>query len=147
MDAPQRTRGRPVGGLKVAVRAGALAWHVTTAAGRLGLALAWRRLARREEPKAAVFGSTLAALFRALGPTYVKLGQILATRQDLLGEEVVRRLEPLQDRPGPAPFAAVARRFREELRLELRDVFAELGEHPIASASIACVYRGALHDG
>jgi predicted unusual protein kinase regulating ubiquinone biosynthesis (AarF/ABC1/UbiB family) len=110
MDAPQRTRGRSVGALSVATQAAALGWHLTAASARLGLALAWRTFVRPTELKAAVFARRLAVLFRALGPTYVKLGQILATRQDLLGGEVVRQLEPLQDRLAPAPFAAVAER-------------------------------------
>jgi ubiquinone biosynthesis protein len=147
MNEPEPTRGRSARRVTVVRRAGALGRQVTIAAARLGLALAWHALARRPEPEGAVVGRTLAALFRALGPTYVKIGQILATRQDLLGEEVVRELDPLQDRLPPAPFAAVARSFRAELGLELPDVFTELHRRPIASASIASVYRGRLHDG
>jgi ubiquinone biosynthesis protein len=147
MNEPEPTRGRSARRATVVRRVGALGRHVSIAAARLGLSLAWRALAHRTEPRAAVVGRALASLFRALGPTYVKLGQILATRQDLLGEELVRELEPLQDRLPPAPFATVAERFREELGLELHDVFAELGPRPLASASIASVYRGRLHDG
>ena len=135
------------GYIRIAARAGALGCHLTIASARAGTALGWRALSRRSDPKARVVGRALADLFVALGPTYVKLGQILATRRDLLGEDIVRELEPLQDRLAPAPFAAVADRFRAELALELADVFTELGPHPIASASVACVYRGRLRDG
>ena len=102
---------------------------------------------RRRDRAAGVAARSIAATLEQLGPTYVKLGQILATRRDLLPDDVVVELERLQDQLAPAPFDAVPRFFRDELGLELDDVFAELDPVPIASASIACVYRGTLRDG
>jgi ubiquinone biosynthesis protein len=119
--------------LALVLRATATAWFV--AAGAL-------RLAVRREPAA----RSLARTLERLGPTYVKLGQLLATRRDLLSAETVTHLERLQDRLEPAPFA-LPRLFREELGVELGDAFASLDPEPVASASIACVYRGVLRDG
>jgi ubiquinone biosynthesis protein len=118
------------------LRAVATAWLV--AGGALRLAVG--RL--RREPAA----RSLARTLERLGPTYVKLGQLLATRRDLLPAEAVTHLERLQDGLDPAPYA-LPRLFREELGLELDDVFAALDPEPVASASIACVYRGVLRDG
>lgn len=89
----------------------------------------------------------LRQLCERLGPTYVKLGQILSTRHDLCGEEMTRELARLQDRTRPIAFDGVAPLFRRELQVELDDVFAELDPTPIASGSVASVYRARLHDG
>jgi len=102
---------------------------------------------RRRERAASVAARSLAQTLERLGPTYVKLGQILGTRRDLLPDDVVVHLERLQDRLEPAPFGAVPWLFRKELGLELDDVFAKLDPVPVASASIACVYHGVLRDG
>lgn len=130
-----------------ATRAAALGWHLSLAAVRLGFRLAVRAALRRGEPGAAVVGRTLAELFQALGPTYLKLGQLLSTRRDLLPEAAILPLEQLQDRLPPGPFRVVAALFREELEMELADAFLEIDPVPIASASIATVYRGTLRDG
>jgi ubiquinone biosynthesis protein len=90
---------------------------------------------------------SLALTLERLGPTYVKLGQILGTRRDILPDEVASHLEQLQDCLEPAPFERVSSLFREELGLEIDDLFVQLDPVPIASASIACVYRGVLRDG
>lgn len=105
-----------------------------------------RRLRSRAERHAAAT-RTLRQLFERLGPTYVKLGQILSTRHDLFGEAITRELARLQDRTSPIPFDTVAPLFRRELDAELDDVFAEIDPKPIASGSVASVYRARLHDG
>lgn len=101
----------------------------------------------RRESRASVVGRTLAELLESLGPTYVKLGQILSTRRDLLGEPTIRHLERLQDQLTPIDEAHVATIFREEFDTEIDDAFASFDSTPIASASIASVYRATLHDG
>jgi ubiquinone biosynthesis protein len=128
------------------VRAAVTTWLVARGGTRLAVALASNSV-RRRESAAGIAARTLARTLEQLGPTYVKLGQILGTRRDLLSPDVVVHLERLQDRLEPASFDIVPRLFRDELGLELDDVFAELDPIPIASASIACVYRGVLHDG
>ncbi|MFL5540905.1 MAG: ABC1 kinase family protein [Longimicrobiaceae bacterium] len=130
--------------LTPALRAIAIAGHACTAAARLGARLA---AARGGPARAAAAGRTLAELFEALGPAYVKLGQLLGTRRDLLGEAAIRPLARLQDRLPPGPFHLVGTLFRRELGVEAGDVFAALDPEPVASASIATVYRGRLRDG
>lgn len=129
------------------VRLAALAWHVSGAVLRLGSRLAARRILRGRETREHILGRTLAEMFQALGPSYVKLGQLLSTRRDLLSDDAIRPLARLQDRLPPGPFRVVAGLFRDELGVEVGDVFADLDPAPVASASIATVYRGRLRDG
>lgn len=129
------------------VRAAVLAAHVLAAAARLGVRLAARPLAPRRESRAGVLGRTLAELFQALGPCYVKLGQLLSTRSDLLPPDAIRHLARLRDRLPPGRFSDLARLFRAELHREPGEVFAELDPRPVAGASVATVYRGRLRDG
>ena len=82
-----------------------------------------------------------------LGPTFVKLGQILSTRPDILPAEYVDALASLQDRVPPFPGAEAEFIVAQELRQPLADLFAEFGSEPVASASIAQVHRARLHDG
>ena len=114
---------------------------------RLGFRLASNRFARRGESGASIIGRTLAEVFEALGPTYIKLGQILSTRRDLLSEPVIRHLERLQDRLPAIPFRLVPPLFRREFGIDLAEAFTAFERSPIASASIASVYRGRLPDG
>jgi ubiquinone biosynthesis protein len=128
-------------------RALALLWHFVLCAIRLGFQLIVNRVSRRREPVQLVIGRNLANLFEALGPTYIKLGQILSTRRDLLSEPFIQELGRLRDRLSPLPFRVVGALFRQEFRRDLADVFSEFDSSPIASASVASVYRGRLHDG
>jgi ubiquinone biosynthesis protein len=82
-----------------------------------------------------------------LGPTFVKLGQVLAGRSDLLGPEWVAELEKLHSRVPALPFEALREQLREDLGGEPETVFAAFNTEPLAAASIAQVYRARLHDG
>jgi predicted unusual protein kinase regulating ubiquinone biosynthesis (AarF/ABC1/UbiB family) len=82
-----------------------------------------------------------------LGPTFIKLGQIMSTRPDLVGAELAEELEKLQTAVPADPFAAVAELLEEELGRPLQDVFLEFCETPVASASIGQVHRAITHDG
>lgn len=82
-----------------------------------------------------------------LGPAYIKLGQVLSTRPDLLPPIYIKELEKLQDDVGEIPFAEVERIVEEELRGRISKLFSEFDETPIGSASLGQVHAAALRDG
>lgn len=81
-----------------------------------------------------------------LGPTFVKLGQILSTRGDLLPPELIEELKILQDHNAPLPFSDIKAVIERECP-DYKNCFAEIDEIPLASASIAQVHRAKLSDG
>jgi len=81
-----------------------------------------------------------------LGPSYVKLGQFLATRPDVVGPHVVLALERLQDRMAAFPMAVAVATIEAALGQKIDAIFARFGE-PVAAASIAQVHRGLVRDG
>jgi ubiquinone biosynthesis protein len=83
----------------------------------------------------------------ALGPTFVKMGQILSTRPDLLPREFVDELQKLQDEVPPFPAAEARARIERELKRPLEQLFAEFDDRPLASASLGQVHRARLADG
>jgi ubiquinone biosynthesis protein len=83
----------------------------------------------------------------ALGPTYIKLGQVLSTRADLLPPEYLEALTRLQDDVEPFPFADVQRVVEAELGARLSKLFSVFEEKPLAAASLGQVHRAALRDG
>lgn len=92
-------------------------------------------------------GKRLVAAFTALGPTFVKLGQILSTRPDLLPPAILAELTCLQDQVSPIEFAAIEGQLRANLGADYRAKIAEITEKPLASASIAQVHRATLVSG
>jgi ubiquinone biosynthesis protein len=88
-----------------------------------------------------------ARMLAALGPTYIKLGQVLSMRSDLLSEEYIAQLAKLQDRAPPIPFTEVERIVEDGLGRSVDDIFAELDETPIATASIGQAHRAKTRDG
>jgi ubiquinone biosynthesis protein len=93
-------------------------------------------------------GPSLAALPDAmsrLGPSYVKLGQFLATRPDVVGPVVAQHLEHLQDRMAPFPRAVAVETIEAAFHRPLSDLFVEFGE-PVAAASIAQVHKARVRD-
>ncbi len=82
-----------------------------------------------------------------LGPTFVKLGQLLSTRPDLLPEAYIQELSALRDDVRPFPFAEALVILTEELGRPPSEVFASIDPEPVASASISQVHRAVLPDG
>ncbi|MDG0817100.1 ABC1 kinase family protein [Bdellovibrio svalbardensis] len=85
--------------------------------------------------------------FEELGPTFVKLGQLLATRPDLVPEEYVNEFEKLHDRVQPLPFSVVEEVLKEEFGNTLYQKFESIEPEPLGSASIAQVHRAKLATG
>ncbi len=112
-------------------------------AGWLGLLLTLRPRVRRQR----WFAACVLALFRDLGATFIKVGQILSTRHDLLPPYLLEALEALQDNVGPFPFRDVQATITEELGRPLDRIFTEFSPSPIASASVAQVHKARLPDG
>ncbi|MBV7395360.1 2-polyprenylphenol 6-hydroxylase [Mameliella sediminis] len=81
----------------------------------------------------------------ALGPAYIKFGQILSTRPDVVGDEMAQELRVLQDKLPPFPVAAAKREVEAELGLPVDQVFSSFSE-PVAAASIAQVHKAQLSD-
>jgi predicted unusual protein kinase regulating ubiquinone biosynthesis (AarF/ABC1/UbiB family) len=83
----------------------------------------------------------------ALGPTFIKIGQALGTRADLLPLAYVKELSTLQDQVPAFPTAEAFARIEEELGRKVSEAYAEIDAEPIAAASLGQVYRARLHTG
>lgn len=121
---------------------------------RIGLhesipAKALRRMKLIDEPASGpeTIGARLRASLTELGPTFVKYGQILSTRPDLLGNEVCGELSRLQDRVDALAFDEMRAVLEEELGARIADRFEEFNTSAVASASLSQVYRARTKSG
>ena len=86
-------------------------------------------------------------VFEVLGPTFVKLGQILATRPDLFGPEWISEFEKLQSQAPQLDFEELRPQIEEDLGAPLEELFEEVETKPLGAASMAQVHRATLKDG
>ncbi|HLP51257.1 MAG TPA: AarF/ABC1/UbiB kinase family protein [Chitinophagales bacterium] len=82
-----------------------------------------------------------------LGPTFIKLAQVLSNRPDIIPEGLVKEFEKLQDRVPPVPFPLAKEIVEREIGMKLEEVFEEFAEKPMASASIGQVYKAKMLTG
>jgi ubiquinone biosynthesis protein len=96
---------------------------------------------------AAPRGQRLREALEQLGPIFVKFGQVLSTRRDLMPPDIADELARLQDRVPPYPSAVAVATIERAYGRKLNDIFADFDLTPVASASIAQVHFATLHDG
>jgi len=122
--------------------------RVVTVAWRLGVPLlAWGATERGTPDSRAGLSRRLRPAFERLGPTYIKLGQIISSGEGIFPEELVQEFLLLRDRVPPEPFRVVRRTVEEDLGRPLAEVFTSFDRTPIASASIAQVHAATLRTG
>src|SRR3954469_11399984 len=92
-------------------------------------------------------GRHLREMLDELGPTFVKFGQLLSTRPDVVPPDIVLELQKLQDDVTPIPFADVERVIREDLGMTIEQAFLEFDQQPTAAASIGQVHHAVLPNG
>jgi ubiquinone biosynthesis protein len=100
-----------------------------------------------EEGKGLTFNRRIKLALTELGPTFVKFGQIMSTRPDLIPHELAAELETLQDRVAEVPLADIRAVIIKELGAPPEELFAAFDERPLASASIAQVHKAKLKSG
>ena len=111
---------------------------------RAGQILHWREVSESAQLEPA---QRLRVALEELGPTFVKLGQMLSTREDLFGPEWIAEFERLQSHVAPVPFDELLPQVTEALGKPPEEIFLDLDTTPFASASIAQVHRARLPDG
>jgi predicted unusual protein kinase regulating ubiquinone biosynthesis (AarF/ABC1/UbiB family) len=99
------------------------------------------------EPDVARRAEAFASALKGMGPTYVKFGQVLSTRPDIVPPEYIVALESLQDDVEPFSFAEVEKIVEEELKVRISKAFDSFESTPLAAASLGQVHRAVLRDG
>ncbi|TVT37086.1 AarF/ABC1/UbiB kinase family protein [Amycolatopsis rhizosphaerae] len=105
------------------------------------------RLAGRRREGARVLYRVAPVLLARLGPTFVKVGQVLATRRDILPAELCDELSTLHDDVPATPSAGTAGALREAYGDDFRTLFTDVELTPVAAGSVACVHRATDRDG
>jgi ubiquinone biosynthesis protein len=105
------------------------------------------RRGRSPETSSTARGRHLREMLDELGPTFVKFGQLLSTRPDIVPPDIIAELRGLQDDVRPFPFTEVERVIREELGHPIERLYLEFEEEPMAAASIGQVHRAVLPNG
>ncbi|MFQ5426887.1 MAG: AarF/UbiB family protein, partial [Gaiellales bacterium] len=107
----------------------------------------WLKRRRDDEVVTSTRGQHLREMLDELGPTFVKFGQLLSTRPDVVPPDIVRELRHLQQDVTPFGFAEVEAVVEDELGLTLERAFIDFDERPVAAASIGQVHRAVTRDG
>jgi len=94
-----------------------------------------------------VFGEQLRTSFEELGPSFIKLGQLMATREDILDPALIKELKTLQNKVKGIPFVTAREIIEKRLGRSLEEVFSSFDEIPIGTASIGVVYKAQLKTG
>jgi ubiquinone biosynthesis protein len=117
--------------------------------GRLNLYTAYRisKVFRKEPPPEVSYAVRIRMALEELGPTFVKLGQVMSMRPFMIPTELVKELSKLQDDVGPMPSEDAVRAIEDNLGQQIPDVFKELDPRPVASASLSQAHYGVLRDG
>ncbi|MFN3230820.1 MAG: 2-polyprenylphenol 6-hydroxylase [Alphaproteobacteria bacterium] len=110
-------------------------------------ALRWLSMFSRRTMRDKSEGERLRLALQSLGPSFIKLGQSLATRPDLLGGDVAEALTALQDRLPPFPSDEARATIEEELEQPIDALFQTFEDEPVAAASIAQVHKAVTSDG
>jgi ubiquinone biosynthesis protein len=105
------------------------------------------RLAAAQETGASARGAHLRDLLDELGPTFVKFGQLLSTRPDIVPPDIITELRGLQDDVRPFPFEQAERVIVEDLGNSIERLFLDFEREPVAAASIGQVHRATLPNG
>ena len=105
--------------------------------------LPWRYMIAADKPR----GERLRLALEALGPVFIKFGQMLSTRRDLLPDDVAEELKKLQDQVPPFEGAQAQRIIEQALGQPVSELFAKFEQQPLASASVAQVHKATLGDG
>ena len=114
---------------------------------RLGDLVPFRGRVPLDGDEPSLRGQHLRELLDELGPTFVKFGQLLSMRPDILPPDIIAELRGLQDDVRPFAYEEVERTIREELGLSIEQLYAEFDERPLAAASIGQVHRAVLPNG
>jgi ubiquinone biosynthesis protein len=124
--------------------------EVLTVLARHGLGFALpglRRHSGRGRPASELRAEQVRAAFEELGPTFVKLGQLLSTRRDVVPAAWIEELEKLQDSAPAIDDSAVRRVIEEDLGAPREELFARFDPHPLATASLGQAHAATLQDG
>jgi ubiquinone biosynthesis protein len=100
-----------------------------------------------DTPPYASLGRRARLALEELGPTFIKLGQLLSTRYDIFPAEVIAELEKLQDSVKPLPFREIKRQIERSTKKRLKELFSWFDPIPLATASIAQVHQARLRTG